>query len=89
MTDSEKKIDAKVKFAIDTARPAIKAASDAVHEVKFADADDMEIDYDMALAWVVKRLPGLCVHNMRVLNHYHRHVARSRRAACDRRESGK
>jgi hypothetical protein len=69
MTDDEKKIDAKLKFAIDTARSSINAASDAAHEKKFADEDEADFEYDMELAWVVKRLPGLCPHNLRVLNH--------------------
>jgi hypothetical protein len=68
MSDDNKKADAKVKFAIDTMRPSIKAASDAAHEIEIAD-DDLDFEFDMELAWVVKRLPALRPHNLRVLNH--------------------
>ena len=67
MTDDDK-IDAKLRFAVDSTRPALKAASDAAHEVKFADEDEADFFADIELASAVKTLPYLCPHNLRVLN---------------------
>jgi hypothetical protein len=67
MTDDEK-IAAKVKFAICAARTSIQAASDAAHELKFADEDEADFKRDMELAWVVKRIHFLCPPNLHVLN---------------------
>jgi hypothetical protein len=67
--NDDDKIDAKLRFAVDAMRPSIQAASDAAHEVKFADEDEVDFFHDMEVANVVRCLPFLCAHNLRVLNH--------------------
>src|SRR5262249_59630301 len=68
LPNDNEKINAKLKFAIEAMRPAIQAASDAAHEVKFADENEAEFQNDMELVWTVKRLHLLCPHHLRVLN---------------------
>jgi hypothetical protein len=68
MSDDMNKLNAKTQFAIDAARPAIQAASEAMHELKIANKDQANFAFDYELAWVVKRLPALCPHHLRVLN---------------------
>jgi len=70
MTD-EKTEETKLRFAMDAARPALKAAADAAHELMPldpADLDDAAFERNMELAGVVNRLGNLCGPNLRVLN---------------------
>jgi len=45
--------EAKLKFAIDTARPALAAAAAAAHELRPADPDEAEFERDCEIAGLV------------------------------------
>jgi len=60
--------EAKLKFAIDTARAALVAAAEAAHELRPSDPDDAECERDMEIALLVKSIEFLCGPNLQVLN---------------------
>jgi hypothetical protein len=63
---SEKTEETKLRFAMDAAQPALKAA--AAHKLVPPDPEEAEFRRDMELAGVVNSLGMLCGPNLRVLN---------------------
>jgi hypothetical protein len=66
--EKERRSRAKFNTALDAMKPALQAASEAAHEIEFADDDEAGFERLMQLGELVENAGMLCPHDLRLLN---------------------
>jgi hypothetical protein len=66
--DDERRSRAKLNAAIDSMKDALRAASDALHEISFEDDEEAEFSRLIATGELVENVSMLCGHDINVLN---------------------